>query len=92
MNRVTQSILALTAVSILVGASLIMSISFPFRYTSIELEERPSIPDSSYDEITKGVSQFLWNYRGLDLVSQSFVVLVAVISCLAMLKYERGNK
>ena len=88
----TQIILAFLTVSVLFGISLLLDISFPYmEYSNGEIE-RSSIPNESYEDITTGVSMFLWNYRSLDLVSQSFVVTAAVICCLAMLKYERRHE
>jgi hypothetical protein len=92
LNRITQLVLALLAVCVLIGASLLIEISFPYMEHSSNIMESPNVPDTSYDEITTGVSQFLWDYRSLDLVSQSFVVTVAVICCLAMLKSERRSE
>ena len=89
MNRVTQLILVFLAFGVLVGSTLLFNITFPYMEYSINNVEEYSLPENSYDDITTGVSRFLWDYRSLDLVSQSFVVLAAVICCLAMLKNER---
>jgi len=89
LNRITQLILIFLAFGVLVGATLLLNISFPYMEYSITNVEEYSLPGNSYDDITTGVSRFLWDYRSLDLVSQSFVVLAAVICCLAMLKNER---
>jgi hypothetical protein len=92
LNRITQIILAFLTVSVLFGISLLLDISFPYmKYSNGEIEGS-SIPNESYEDITTGVSMFLWNNRSLDLVSQSFVVTAAVICCLAMLKYERRHE
>jgi hypothetical protein len=84
-----QLILVFLAFGVLVGATLLLNISFPYKEYSSDNVEQYSIPENSYDDITTGVSRFLWDHRSLDLVSQSFVVLAAVICCLAMLKNER---
>ncbi|MCW4050346.1 MAG: hypothetical protein NWE89_11495 [Candidatus Bathyarchaeota archaeon] len=89
MNRITQLILSVIAVTVLIGGTLIMDVSFPFQEYKSDSFETPNVGDSSYDDISTTVSQFLWSKRGLDVVSQSFVVLAAVVCCLAMLKYER---
>lgn len=89
MNKKIQFALSLLAVQIMIGIWLITDLSFPFhRYASSALETLSIIPES-YEDITIGVSQFLWQHRGMDLVSQSFVVLAAVICCVAMLKIRR---
>jgi hypothetical protein len=87
-----QIVLAFLALGVLFVASLMMDISFPYFEHSREDLDQQCIPADSFDDISTGVSRFLWSYRGLDIISQSFVVLTAVICCLAMLKYERRHK
>ena len=50
------------------------------------------VPSAIYDDITTAVSQYLWQHRGFDLVAQSFVVLAAIICCIAMLKVRRDHE
>lgn len=40
-------------------------------------------------EIAEGVSKFLWERRGLDLLMQAFVIVATVVCCMAMLKPGR---
>lgn len=40
-------------------------------------------------EIAEGVSKFLWEHRGLDLLIQAFVIVATVVCCMAMLKPGR---
>ncbi len=89
MNKTTQLILAAVSVLVLLGVSLTQEIAFPYmEYASTALETLMITP-SSYDDITTSVSQFLWQHRAFDLVSQAFVVLAAVICCIALLKIRR---
>jgi hypothetical protein len=92
MNRTTQFILVAAVVAIFLGLNLTLDYDFPLsEYTSDGLKT-PYIQDEPYDGITTGVSQFLWGSRSLDLISQSFVVMAAVICCIALLKNERRNE
>ena len=92
LNKKIQVALSLIAVEILIGVWLVTDLSFPFhRYMSSALETLLIIPES-YEDITLGVSRFLWQYRGMDLFSQSFVIFAAIICCIAMLKIGRDNK
>lgn len=91
MNKKIQLALSILSVEVLVGTVLTRDIDFPFHeYASTALETLSIVPQT-YDDITAAVSQFLWQNRGLDLVSQSFVVLAAVICCIAMLKIRRDH-
>lgn len=91
MNKITQIALSVVAVGTLIGSWLTVDYGFPFNaYRLPELMSHQT-STSSYDAITLAVSQFLWGFRSMDLISQSFVVLVAVICCIAMLKNERRN-
>jgi NADH-quinone oxidoreductase subunit J len=92
MNKKIQLALAILSVATLVGVGLTRDIGFPFlQYASSALESL-SISVDSYDTITTAVSRFLWENRSLDLISQSFVVLAAIICCIAMLKIERRHE
>ena len=92
MNKTIQLALAIITVITLVGIGITSEISFPFKKYSSNLLESISIPIESYDTITNTVSQFLWGNRSLDLISQSFVVLAAIICCIAMLKAGGRNE
>ena len=92
MNKKFQLALSILSVEVLAGIVLTREIEFPFQeYASSALETLSIVP-ATYDDITTAVSQFLWQNRGFDLVSQSFVVLAAVICCIAMLKVRRNNE
>ena len=36
-----------------------------------------------------GVSSFLWEYRGFDLLTQALLLFATAMCCLAMLREER---
>jgi len=64
---------------------------FPaFQYVEKDLM-RQLIPAEPYDDIAADEARFLWDNRALDLNSQAFVIVAAVICCLAMLKVEEGR-
>jgi len=41
------------------------------------------------DELGGEMSNFLWNFRGLDLMIQSIILFATAISCLALLREEK---
>ena len=92
MNKKVQLGLSLVSVMVLAGIVLTREIQFPFQEYASSALETLAITPVTYDDITTAVSQFLWQNRGLDLVSQSFVVLAAVICCIAMLKVRRSDE
>jgi len=77
-------------VSLLMFSWLTLEVDFPaFEYSSVR---RQLIPEEPYDNIAALVSRFLWEHRALDLTGQAFVIVAAVICCLAMLKSgEEGS-
>jgi hypothetical protein len=73
---------------LLVFSWLTLEVDFPaFEYVSGGLA-RQMVPAEPYTDIAGSVARFLWEYRALDLNSQAFVIVAAVICCLAMLKRE----
>ena len=91
MNRATQIILSIATIMVLIGAWITVEFSFPFFKYASDRMDNPQIDNDSYEDITTGVSKFMWENRSLDLISQSFVILAAVICCLTMLKVERRH-
>jgi len=79
-------------ISLFVFSWLTLEASFPaFEYTSDELI-RQLVPAEPYNDIAALVSRFLWENRALDLTGQAFVIVAAVICCLALLKSaEEGS-
>jgi len=73
---------------LLVFSWLTLEVDFPaFEYVSGGLVRR-MVPAEPYTDIAGSVVRFLWEYRALDLNIQAFVIVAAVICCLAMLKSE----
>ena len=71
--------------SLFVFSWLTVEVVFPtFQYTG--KLNRQLIPEEPYDGIAGLVSRFLWDQRSLDLTGQAFVIVAAVICCMAMLK------
>lgn len=69
---------------------LTVEVSFPtFQYTGTL--DRQLVHEEPYDDIAGLVSRFLWDHRSLDLTGQAFVIVAAVICCLAMLKTEEAG-
>lgn len=91
MNRATQVILSIATIMVLIGAWITVEFSFPFFKYASDRMDNSQIDNDSYEDITAGVSLFMWENRSLDLISQSFVILAAVICCLTMLKVERRH-
>ena len=64
------------------------SVGFPsLEYASDRISER-LVPLDPFDNITVAVSHFLWDNKSLDLISQAFVLLAAVICSIALMKQE----
>jgi len=73
-------------ISLMLFSWLTLEVSFPaFEYTS-DVLTRKLVPAEPYEGIASFVSRFLWEHRALDLTGQAFVIVAAVICCLAMLK------
>jgi hypothetical protein len=67
---------------------LTLEVDFPaFEYVSDGLA-RHMVPAEPYADISGAVARFLWEYRAIDLNNQAFVIVAAVICCLAMIKME----
>jgi hypothetical protein len=49
------------------------------------------VPVEPYNGIADNVARFLWDHRALDLNSQAFVIVAAIICSLALLKAEEGE-
>jgi len=89
MSKLAQLALALVSVAVLVGSWLTVDYGFPlnmYRSSAFDLLQAST---ASYDSVINAVTQLLWGFRSMDLISQSFVILAAIICCIAMLKTER---
>jgi len=88
----SNAALLLIVVTLLVLSWLTVDVEFPtFEYASRSLR-RQLVPAEPYSGIAALVSRFMWEQRALDLTGQAFVIVAAVICCLALLKsMEEGN-
>jgi hypothetical protein len=78
-------------ITLFVFAWLTVEVDFPaFQYSAGY--SRRLIPAEPYDNIATMVSRFLWEYRALDLTGQAFVIVAAVVCCLALLKTTEGGR
>ena len=80
--------LTVSVIIIIIGAFVTFMgsdvLSFPaFEYRSSDASLVPAEP---YGEIAEHASRFLWENRALDLTTQAFVIMAAVICCLALIK------
>ena len=67
-----------------------INLDFPFfKYASNSIGER-FISSDPYDSISTLVSRFLWDNKSLELISQAFVLLAAVMCSIALLKREES--
>lgn len=87
-----------TIISILVALGLLVTFGYvatqvdppAFEYADPTIE-RELIPLSEFNKITDGSASFLWEYRILDLTGQAFVIVAAVICCLALIKQTESK-
>jgi multisubunit Na+/H+ antiporter MnhB subunit len=70
---------------IFVGFLYILS-SEPFPVS--ERVHNRMIPVESEPNIGGAMSEFLWNFRGIDLLFQTIVLFTTAICCLALLREE----
>lgn len=83
--------LIVIVVALLMFSWLTVEVSYPtFEFVSSRLL-RNLVPLEPFDGIAAQVSHFLWDHRALDLTGQAFVIVAAVICCLALLKPEEGE-
>jgi len=54
------------------------------------MSEEQLVNTTSEGEIIHAMSEFLWDYRGLDLLMQAIVLFATAIGCTAMLRVIRG--
>ncbi len=58
----------------------------PFPHTSYLSRELLSTRQA--EDLGGEMSNFLWNFRGLDLMMQTLILFATAISCLALLREE----
>jgi multisubunit Na+/H+ antiporter MnhB subunit len=59
----------------------------PFPHASYR--SRELLPIELADALGGEMSNFLWDFRGLDLVMQTLILFATAISCLALLREEK---
>lgn len=85
------AVLVVIVVSLLLFSWLTVEVNFPAFEFVPGLLPRPLIPAEPFNDIGARVSRFLWEHRALDLTGQAFVIVAAIICCLALLKPEEGE-
>jgi hypothetical protein len=84
MNTVIGTLVALCLLVIL-GYVATQTESPAFDYADSSIK-RELVPLSEFDSIADLSASFLWGHRVLDLIGQAFVIVAAVVCCLALLK------
>ena len=83
-SRIKVIGLVLSSLIFLAFIYILSSEPFPFNnVTHIAM-----IPTSQPDNLGKYMSQFMWNFRGLDLLMQSILLFSTAICCLALFRRE----
>jgi peptidoglycan/LPS O-acetylase OafA/YrhL len=68
-----------------VASWLTLEADFPAFQYSADYSRR-LIPEEQWGDIATLASRYLWEHRALDLTGQAFVIVAAVVCCLALLK------
>lgn len=82
---------AKTALSVLVSLLILASLIYILSNEPFPVSERVHnrmIPVEPEQGIGGAMSEFLWNFRGIDLLFQSIVLFTTAICCLALLREE----
>jgi len=75
-------------ISILLFFILLYAVSsVPFPHSTYS--SREGLPIKPGEDLGSEMSLFLWNYRGLDILIASILLLTTAISCLALLREEK---
>ena len=88
----SESISKVKIAGLLVTGLLFLSLLYvvlttPFPHASYLSRELLSTRQGG--ELGGEMSNFLWNFRGLDLIMQTLILFATAISCLALLREER---
>jgi hypothetical protein len=78
--------------SIIITALLFISFLYVITNTPFPhavYRSRELLPTQTPDALGGEMSNYLWNFRGLDLLMQTLVLFATAISCLALLKEEK---
>ena len=88
-NRLGATVSLLVIVfALLIFSWLTVEVSYPTLEFVSSLLPRRLIASEPFGEISTQVSRFMWDQRALDLTGQAFVIVAAVVCCLALLKRE----
>jgi hypothetical protein len=79
-------VLGLVTSSLILIAFIYILSTEPFPHN--KLTHIAMIPTSQSDNLGKYMGQFMWNFRGLDLLMQSILLFSTAICCLALFRRE----
>ena len=86
-NNGAVKVAGLIVTSLLFLSLLYVVSTTPFPHASYLSRELLSTRQG--DELGGEMSNFLWNFRGLDLIMQTLILFATAISCLALLREEK---
>jgi len=75
-------------IPVLVTLSIMFIVENPL-FTYSFSTQKPHIIDPSSPLMGQEMFSFLWQYRGMDIIIQSFFLFTAIISCIVLLRVER---
>ena len=80
-------IVSLTFTALLFLSLIFVVSSTPFPHA--KYRSRELLPIEPTDALGGEMSNFLWNFRGFDLMMQTLILFATAISCLALLREEK---
>jgi len=80
-------IVSLVFTTILFLSLIFVVSSTPFPHA--KYRSRELLPIEPADALGGEMSNFLWNFRGFDLMMQTLILFATAISCLALLREEK---
>ena len=88
MSR-TYTVAGFALGALLFFSFLLIVVNEPFPVHSFRHSEL--VPIRPLHDVGMGVSVFLWEYRGFDLLVQALLMFTTAMCCLAMLREERNK-